>query len=418
MPALPASPIPLQASRALALHAQCLAAPPAAAPDAEAIHATVLALGCLQIDTLQVVARSHYLALWSRLGCYDPEQLDALLFRPGERRYFEYWKKAASFIPLQHYRFSMARMKQRRERPRLGWQRWLKRDEAAPTIALVRRRIAAEGGLRASDFAYEGARRGEWWDWKPAKRALEYLYDCGELMISGRVNFQRVYDLPQRVLPAWVDTRPASAAEADRHDVEQALRALGICEVSSIADYAYMQRQRARPALESMRAEGVLLSVKGEVSGGATRELVIHRDRLPDMQRALDGELQPQHSTLLSPFDSLLWAKGHGHTFWDYHHAIELYVPQPKRKWGYFTLPILQRDRLIGRLDPKLERESNTLHIRALHLQPDVAADERLVADVAAALRDFMAFHGATQLKFGRKGNVQFRVKLRRELGV
>ena len=210
MPALPASPIPLQASRALALHAQCLAEVPRGTPDADAIFDTIMALGCLQIDTLQVVARSHYLALWSRLGCYDPERLDALLFRPGERRYFEYWKKAASYIPLEHYRFSMARMKQRRERPRLGWQRWLKRDEAAPTIALVRRRIAAEGGLRASDFAYKGARRGEWWDWKPAKRALEYLNDCGELMISGRVNFQRVYDLPQRVLPpGWKPIPPA-----------------------------------------------------------------------------------------------------------------------------------------------------------------------------------------------------------------
>ena len=134
--------------------------------------------------------------------------------------------------------------------PVWGWQRWLALDAAAPALALVRRRIAAEGGLRAADFAYEGARRGEWWDWKPAKRALEYLYDCGELMISGRVNFQRVYDLPQRVLPAWVDTNPASAAETDRHEIEQALRALGICEVSSVADYAYMRRQRARPALE------------------------------------------------------------------------------------------------------------------------------------------------------------------------
>ncbi len=418
MPALPASPIPLRASRALALHAQCLAAPPAAAPDADAIFDTIMALGCLQIDTLQVVARSHYLALWSRLGCYDPAQLDALLFRPGQRRLFEYWKKAASIIPLEHYRYSLPRMQQRRERPRLGWQRWLALDEAAPALAVVRRRIAAEGGLRAADFTYEGARRGEWWDWKPAKRALEYLYVCGELMISDRVNFQRVYDLPERVLPEWVDSNPASAAEADRHDVEQALRALGICQASDIADYTYLLQQRIRPVLETLRAEDVLIAVEGEVSGGGTRELVLHRDRLPDLQRALDGELQPQHTTLLSPFDSLLWSKRHGHAFWGYHHDIELYVPQPKRKWGYFTLPILQRDRLIGRLDPKLERESGTLRIRALHLQPGVAADERLVADVAAALRDFMAFHGATQLKFGRKGNAQFRVKLRHELGV
>lgn len=416
MTALPASPVPLQAGRALALHAQRLGRKPAAAPDAEAIYQTVLALGSLQIDTLQVVARSQYLALWSRLGCYDTTLLDALLFRPGERRFFEYWKKAASIIPLEHYRFSMARTAARRER--LGWRRWRQRPEAAPTLALVRRRIAAEGALRAADFAYDGPARGAWWDWKPAKRALEYLYDCGELSISDRVNFQRVYDLPRRVLPEWVDARPATAAEADRHDVEQALRALGICELRSVADYAYMNRQPARQALDALRAEGRLLTVQGETGDGATRELILHRERLPDLQRALDGELQPEHTTLLSPFDSLLWAKGHGHTFWDYHHDIELYVPQKQRKWGYFTLPILQRGRLIGRLDPKLERDSNTLHIRALHLQPDVALDERLIDDVAAALRDFMAFHGATTLKFGRKGHVRFRVQLRRAPGL
>ncbi len=416
MSALPASPVPLQASRALTLHAQCLGSKPDAAPDAEAIYRTVLALGCLQIDTLQVVARSHYLALWSRLGCYDPALIDALLFRPGEQRFFEYWKKAASIIPLEHYRFSMARTAARSKR--LGWRRWLQRDEAAPTLALVRRRIAAEGALRAADFAYDGEKRGAWWDWKPAKRALEYLYDCGELSISDRVNFQRVYDLPQRVLPQWVDTRPATMEEADRHDVEQALRSLGICELASVADYAYMNRQPAKQALDAMRAEGALLTVTGEVCGGVTRELVLHRERLPDLQRALDGELQPEHTTLLSPFDSLLWAKGQGHAFWDYHHDIEMYVLQKKRKWGYFTLPILQRDRLIGRLDPKLERDSNTLHIRALHLQPDVELDERLIDDVAAALRDFMAFHGATKLKFGRKGHVRFRVQLRRALGL
>ena len=416
MPTLPASPIPLQASRALALHAQQLCAAPSATPDAERIHATVLALGCLQIDTLQVIARSHNLVLWSRLGCHDPAQLDALLFQAGQRRLFEFWKKAASIISLEHFRYSLTRMHQRRAKPSTGMRRWLAREEAAPAIELVRRRIAAEGALRAGDFADPREERGHWWDWKPAKYALEYLFGCGELMVSDRVNFQRVYDLRERVLPDQVDTSPATPAEADRHEVEQALWALGICEATSVAGYAYMQRNRARPVLTALREEGTLLGVQCEISGGRTRELILHRDRLPDLQRALDGELRPQHTTLLSPFDSLLWAKGHGEALWDYQHAIELYVPRPKRKWGYFTLAILHRGRLIGRLDPKLERESSTLHIRALHLQPDVTLDERLVSEVAAALRDFMAFHKATQLKFGRKGNVQFRVQLRRAL--
>ncbi len=417
MTELPASPIPLRASRALTLHAQCLAAP-ANIADEDAIVNTVHALGSIQIDTLQVVARSQYLVLWSRLGCYDPAQFDALLFRPGRKRFFEYWKKAASIIPLEHYRFSMPRMQQRLESPRTNWQNWLKREDSAPALALVRKRIAAEGALRAADFAYEGERRGIWWDWKPAKAALEYLYGIGELMISDRVNFQRVYDLPERVLPDWVDRSPATREEADRHDVELALRALGICRARTLFDYTYLLRQRIAPVLDILRQEGKLLTVDCEVCDGGSDELLLHRDRLPDLQRALDGELQPRHTTLLSPFESLLWSKVHGHAFWNYHHDIELYVPQPKRKWGYFTLPILHRDRLIGRLDPKLERETNTFHIRALHLEPDFGPDERLVGELAATIRDFMAFHGATGLKFGRKGHVQFRMKLRRELGV
>ncbi|MDD9954911.1 MAG: winged helix DNA-binding domain-containing protein [Anaerolineaceae bacterium] len=413
---LPASPIPLRASRALALHAQGLAAP-ANIADEDAIVNTVHALGSIQIDSLQVVARSQYLVLWSRLGCYDPAQLDALLFRPGRKRFFEYWKKAASIIPLEHYRFSMPRMQQRLDSPRTNWRNWLEREDAASALKLVRKRIAAEGALRAADFAWEGEKRGAWWDWKPAKAALEYLYGIGELMISDRVNFQRVYDLPERVLPNWVDTSPATREEADRHDVELALRALGICRPRSLFDYTYLLRQRIRPVLDILRQEGKLVTVACEVCDGKLDDLLVHRDRLTDLQRALDGELQSQHTTLLSPFESLLWSKVHGHALWNYHHAIELYVPQPKRKWGYFTLPILHRDRLIGRLDPRLERESNTFHIRALHLEPGIEPDERLVSELAAAIRDFMAFHGATRLKFGRRGNAQFRVKLRRELG-
>lgn len=417
MPEIPLSPIPLRAGRALTLHAQRLAAPPPGPVDADAIHDTVLALGSLQIDTLQVVARSQYLALWSRLGQYDPAQLDELLFHPERKRCFEYWKKAASIIPLEHYRFSLPRMQQRLREPRPNWQLWLKREESTLALDLVRRRIAAEGALRAADFE-GGDRRGAWWDWKPAKAALEYLYGTGELIISDRVRFQRVYDLTPRALPEWVDTRPATRDEADRHDVELALRALGLCQAASLKDYTYLHLRRIRPVLEALRREGRLIIVTGETSAGGARELLLHRDRLEDLQRALDGELQPRHTTLLSPFDSLLWSKRHGHIYWDYQHDIELYVPQPKRKWGYFTLPVLHRDRLVGRLDPKLERDTGTLRIHALYLEPGVKPDERLVADLAAALRDFMAFHGATQLKFGRRGHVQFRVKLRRELGV
>jgi uncharacterized protein YcaQ len=228
-------------------------------------------------------------------------------------------------------------------------------------------------------------------------------------MISERVNFHRVYDLTERVLPDWVDTTEPTLEESNRHRVEQAVYSLGICEPLQSEWYAYLQRTPVRAATKTLIEDGVLVEVEGEVLNGETATMVVHRDRLPDLQQALDGALRPQHTTFLSPFDSLFWAKGRHERLWNYTHLIEMYVPEPKRVYGYFSMAILHGDRLIGRFDPKLERKTGTLILRALHLEPDIVPDEALVSEVAAALRDFMAFHAATDLKIERKGHKEFR---------
>lgn len=407
------APVSLPAARALVLHLQALDTAPGAEPPPTraALYALVERLGCIQIDTLQMVHRSHYLVPWSRLGRYDPADLDALAFDPADRRLFEYWKKAASLIPLAHYRYSLPQMRAYREQPRSSWREWIEREMTHEVLAHVRERLAAEGPLRASDFHYDGPRRQAWWDWKPAKAALEHLYNTGEAMIADRVNFQRAYDLRERVLPEWVDTSEPTPDEAHRFRIEQAARALGICEPAQVAEYAYLFRGVARPHIRALMREGVFVEVEAETVNGPAA-MIVHRDNLGLLEQARDGALTPARTTFLSPFDSLFWAAGRDEQLWGFNQVLECYKREPDRIYGYFSLPILHRDRLVGRFDPKLDRKRGVLHIRALHLEPGVEPDEALVADTAAALRDFLAFHNARAVEIAEKGHADFRRKL------
>lgn len=390
----------LSAARTIALHAQQLAQPPDAAPTINTIQQTVEKIGCVQIDTLQMVNRSQYVALWSRLGCYEMADFDRLIYDPAQRRLFEYWQHAASIIPLQEYRYLLPKMRYYKNPADGG--RWRKRRfermGGIETVNKVLERIRQEGPLRGGDFEYDGPQRSGWWDWKPAKIALEYLYDCGDLMISDRVRFQRVYDLKERVLPSWVDTSEPTHEEVCRHRVEIGAKMLGVCQADHTADYTYMGRQMARPFIKALLDEGILHTVKAEVADGKTTALVVHRDNLPLLEKAADGALRAQHTTFLSPFDNLFWAQRRDMLFWNFYQTLEAYKPAPQRIWGYFSLPILHKERLVGRFDPKLERKTGTLRLKALHLEPGITPDEALSADVAAALRDFMAFHNAKTL--------------------
>jgi uncharacterized protein YcaQ len=405
---------PLSAVRAVALQAQGLAAPldQTHLPTPEAIYHLVEQLGCIQIDTLQMVHRSHYLALWSRLGSYATGDFDRLVYDPQERRLFEYWAHAASIIPLNAYRYYLPRMSWYQQGKDTWNTRLLNRDGNGGLVGACYERIQNEGALRAADFERPESKGGTWWDWKPAKRALEHLYDSGELMIAGRKNFQRVYDLRERVLPAWVDQSLPSPGETERYFVEQAALALGICRPEQLATYFYMKQGTVKPVLQALVSEGTLLEVKGQLADGRDYPLVVHRHNLPLLERAADGELSPGRTTFLSPFDNLFWAGGRGVQFWVFLKAIEAYTPAPKRVYGYFCLPILHHARLVGRFDPKLERKEKRLRIKALYLEPGIQPEEDLVAGVASAMRDFLAFHAAHDLVIERSQPAEFGEKL------
>jgi uncharacterized protein YcaQ len=393
------------AARAMALYAQHLARPDphnAEPADKNAIYQLVKDLACVQIDTLHVVQRSHYLVLWCRLGHYNVKDFEHLVYQAHDRQLFEGWQHAACIIPLEDYRYQIPRMRHVHQR-HLNDGKWLSEPGNKQLIQSVYDRIRVEGPLRAKDFEYNGPRRGSWWDWKPAKNALEHLYAWGELMIAERINFQRVYDLRERVLPQWVDDDEPTAEMRDRYWLEQGVRSLGICQPLQAADYSYSKRNSARKPLEEMVKEGIFMQVKVRTIDGSIRPFIIHCQDRDLLEKAADGGISLQRTTFLSPFDNLFWARGRDQEFWNFRNLLEAYKPAPTRIWGYFNMPILFRDQLVGRIDPKVDRQNARLIVKAIHLEEEISLEEEMLLEIAKAFRSFMNFHGAKDLVFERR---------------
>ena len=402
---------PLSAVRDLALYAQGLTQKTEGAPQKQHVLAAVQKVGWLQIDTLQVVRRTQELVLWSRLGTYDPDDLAALAYDGQDRKLFEGWQHAACFIPIDEYRFQLpAKRANRRSWGSMGSAK--NRELVKGVLA----RIEREGPMRAADFDYDGPRRGSWWDWKPDKRALEFLVNRGELMVSSRINFQRVYDLTDRVLPDWTDTTEPTKKQTLQYLLERSILALGICRPAQIADYAHLKRREAELTIEAMAQDGTIVPVSALMHDGTTGELVVHRDNLPVLERAADGELEGPGPTFLSPFDSLFWARGRDEDLWSFRSILEAYKPEPTRLWGYYCMPMLDQGDLVGRFDPSLDRRTGTLRLKALYIEDHVDLDDALLARLAGAMRDFMRFHGATDLVVEQSVPKRFGARLVRSL--
>ena len=407
---------PLSALRATVLHAQHLTSPNISTtpPTIDMIYELVKALSYVQIDTLHVVNRAHYLALWARLGSYDIDDFHKLIYSESDRRLYEGWAHAACIIPLENYRYHAWRRD-----PEISFnptfQEWAGKDNHRKLVEQTLERIRSEGGLRAADFKHKGPRKGQWWDWKPAKIALEALFAWGDLMVAERVNFQRVYDLRERVLPEWIDLSPVSPDDGRRFCLEVAAKALGVFDPRHLTLYAYMKATPARAIVDGLMDEGVLVDIQGESTNGV-KTWWVHRDNLPLLQRAAAGEVQAERTTFLSAFDSLFWAPDRDQALWGFKQVLESYKPAAQRVYGYFTLPILHQDRLVGRFDPKLDRKTGTLHLKALYLEPGIQPGEALITEVAAAMRDFMAWHGAQDIRIEKSEPASFGEKLKRAL--
>jgi uncharacterized protein YcaQ len=205
-----------------------------------------------------------------------------------------------------------------------------------------------------------------------------------------------------------VDTSEPTMEERHRYYIERAVRAHGVCDPLQAADYTHSRRNATKSALQSLIAEGVLLPINVELVDGKLHEYVIHRDDVTTLRQAADGALIPSLTTFLSPFDSLFWGRNRDEELFGFDQRIECYTPEPKRIWGYFSLPILHNDRLVGRFDPKLERKTGHLRIKALHLEPEVSPSDELAAAIAQTMQGFMAFHKATEVTIERSTPIGF----------
>lgn len=398
----------LEGARALHLAAQGLDRRPRRRATRADVLDTIRRMGALQIDTIQVVARSPYLVLWSRLGSYEPRWLDELL-AAGEL--FEYWSHEACFLPVEDYPLYRHRML---DPGAMGWKyapAFVERHRAEMErlLAAVRER----GPVKSSDFERTDGRGGGWWEWKPEKRMLESLFTAGELMVARRERFQRVYDVCERVLPGWSDTRLPPPEEVSRALVLKAVRALGVAKASWVADYFRMPKRSTPGVVRALAEEGALL--RGEVEGWR-EPLYFHPELREQAEAAAAGELRPRLTTLLSPFDPVVWDRARARELFGFDYRLECYTPGPKRRYGYFTLPILRRGALVGRLDPKAHRREGVFEVRSLHLEPGVRPTPALAAELARALRECAAWHGTPEVRVGDADPPEAGTLLRRAL--
>jgi uncharacterized protein len=359
----------------------------------EDVLATIRRMSVLQIDTIHVVARSPYLVLWSRLGDYQCEWLDEL---HTETALFEYWAHAMCFLPIEDYPIYRRRMLDAIEQdsnPARWALRWIRENPLV--IEKVRAHLRENGAVRSAEFENKNRPSGGWWNWKEEKDALEALLITGEVMIARRQKFQRVYDLRQRVLPGWEDASTPPTDEVRRTLTLRAVRHLGIAFPSWVPDYYRQPKKGISPWLKTLAVEGLLIPVEVQ---GFEGQAYIHPDHLSLLGEVASGLREPTLTTLLSPFDPLVWDRQRARELFDFDYMIECYTPAAKRRYGYFTLPILQRGRLIGRLDPKAHRAQGLFEVKALHLEPGVFVSDQLVADLACALRRLAAWHGMPDL--------------------
>ena len=380
----PPSPVRL---RRLGLKAQGLGSKRPLGTGLSGVQKALEQIGYVQIDTISVVARAHHHVLWNRVARYEEDMLNRLVKR---HRAFEYWVHAAAYLPMRDFRFALPMM-----RAIADGEMWVRRTDGKLRERVLHR-IRSEGPLFVRDFEDPRASRTGWWDWKPAKRALEELFMEGVLTSVERKGFQKRYELTERFLPADVNTRPPSSEEYADHAIDVSLRAHGFATARTMA---YLCRDaRLRKAVRERAAER---AAEGDLEKrpGPGRDAVFAPPGTFD--RALAPP--PPRVRLLSPFDNTVIQRQRCADTFDFDYTIECYVPEAKREYGYFVLPVVFGDQFVARLDAKAHRRERRFEIKALFLQE--AAEAELSDDFAPALAaevgSYARFNGCDELTIG-----------------
>jgi uncharacterized protein YcaQ len=351
----------LAEARRIAIHAQGFGTPrEGAQPSRTSLLRTIKRVGLLQLDSVNVLVRSHYLPLYSRLGPYPTETLDALSHKKP-RALFEYWGHEASLIPVEFHPLFRWRMARARSGGMWGGPSRLAK-ERPDFIAAVLGEVKRRGPIGAGDLSDGGRSTGNWWGWSDGKRALEYLFWTGQVTSAGRRGFERLYDLPERVLPEKI----LNAPELDEHAaqralVERAAAAFGVATEAELRDYFRLDLADNRARVAELVEAGMLRPVSVE---SWTQKAYLHRDAtLPPM---LDA------TALISPFDSLIWMRRRTERIFGFHYRLAFYTPKHKRTQGYYVTPLLLGDRLVARVDLKSDRKNNRLLVLGGHAEPQV----------------------------------------------
>ncbi len=393
-------------ARRLAITRQHLSGSPPPAT-ADGIMEVVRDLGCVQLDPISVVARSPLLVLWSRLGVYDPALLDKLIYE--DRLLFEYWAHAASIVLTEDYPIHQWRMRNYVNTD-VG-NPWSKRvrdwiEENRDLHDLILAELSEKGARFSREIELDGVDPKQWVSsgWtnnRNVSRMLDFLWARGRIMVAGRSGLQKRWDLSERVLPDWTQHEPWETGAVVTSAAQKAIRALGVATAQQIKQHytsgRYPDLQNVLDDLEKQRR------IERIKVAGVPGNFYIHADDLPLLERIEAGEWQSR-TTLLSPFDNLICNRKRTEQLLDFNFRIEIYVPAAKRQYGYYVLPILHGDSLVGRIDPAYDRKARTLNVNHIYAEPDAPAEA--APEIQAAIESLAQFVGAQQIAYGEVADV------------
>jgi uncharacterized protein YcaQ len=417
----PVMNLTMEEARYVSLVAQRLEAverPTRRQPTKAEIFDTIQALGCVQLDTISVVARSHETVLWSRLGPYDTNLIRELHF--PDKALIEYWAHAAAITPTSMFPYFRRAMHRRHHDNPANAESWGARNRELLDAVLAR--IEQEGPLASREFERPEGPRPDPWTWyggKPAKQALDTLWTAGELAVQERIGFQRVYELTDRLLPGLRDQPLPSLEEERRFFVSTALRAMGIAQRRWVTDYfrryePHVPTLETMLVLEALAEDGLAIPVTVD---DIDEPFWLHPGVVPALDAFRAGQAKPKRTTLLSPFDSLVWNRHRALTLFDFEYTIECYTPAPKRRYGYYSLPILHQGNLVGRLDPVYKRREQRLIVNSIHLEPRVRPTKSLARSLLRSLRSYTDFLGGGVIELPAAGDERLLAALAMENG-
>lgn len=377
--------ISIEDARYLALHNQLLLDNNTGNSKKDLLN-VIRQLGYVQIDTISIVERAHKHILWTRFPAYKNEMLDELIDK--DKKVFEFWDHAAAYMPMEHFRFTNKRKELYAERHK----NWAAKNKKL--LNYIIDRIKIEGPLLSRDFDEPG-KRGAWWDWKPAKDGLEFLFHTGKLVLRSRKNFQKVYDLPERFLPGNIDTSHPTDEEHSKHLVMKSIKANGFASEKEITYLRYHNRHATKKVLTEL------------IEGKKIIPIGIQKDEneiyytTSKILKQLNTKKVNNNIHILSPFDNLIIQRKRLKSLFGFDFVIEFYLPAPKRKFGYYCMPVLYNDKFICKIDAKAERKTGTFKVINIFTEGNSNKLSKQTGKlVTAKLEKLAEFSGCTKLEF------------------